>query len=134
MSLQIFPKVTKCETLKMNNLIKINSLLIWIHFFINPGTFKMFGPSGTLQIYDAMCVLPVNIINEKIFIFLWFWFIILAILSSISILSRLANIISPKVRFFLLQRAAGKGMINPTRLNTVFRRCHVILSKLIQLI
>jgi len=97
---RIFPKVTKC-------------------------TFKMYGPSGTLQIYDAMCVLPVNIINEKIFIFLWFWLIILSVLSGIAVLSRLANVISPKVRLFLLQRAAGKGMINPVRLNTVFRRCQL---------
>ena len=36
---RIFPRVTKC-------------------------TFKKFGPSGTLQTHDSLCVLPVNIINE----------------------------------------------------------------------
>ena len=36
---RIFPRMTKC-------------------------TFNKFGPSGTLQRRDAMCVLPVNIINE----------------------------------------------------------------------
>jgi hypothetical protein len=36
---RIFPRVTKC-------------------------TFNKFGPSGSIQRRDAMCVLPVNIINE----------------------------------------------------------------------
>ena len=36
---RIFPKVTKC-------------------------TFNKFGPTGTLMRRDALCVLPVNIINE----------------------------------------------------------------------
>jgi hypothetical protein len=45
---KIFPKVTKC-------------------------TFHLYGPSGSIQNKDGLCVLPLNIINEKIYIFLWFW-------------------------------------------------------------
>lgn len=37
--------------------------------------FTAFGPSGSDQIHDALCLLPLNVINEKIFVFLWFWFI-----------------------------------------------------------
>merc|ERR1719427_1355102 len=58
---RIFPRVTKC-------------------------TFNKFGPSGTLQRRDAMCVLPVNIINEKIYVFLWFWLITLVIVTGFSLL------------------------------------------------
>ncbi|GLV41270.1 Innexin 7 [Carabus blaptoides fortunei] len=43
----VFPKVTKCS-------------------------FHKYGPSGTIQNYDAMCVMALNIINEKIYTFLWF--------------------------------------------------------------
>ena len=32
---------------------------------------------------DGLCVLPLNIINEKIYVFLWFWFIFLAVVSGI---------------------------------------------------
>lgn len=42
----VFPRVTKC-------------------------TFHKFGPSGTIQHHDALCVLALNILNEKIYIFLW---------------------------------------------------------------
>jgi hypothetical protein len=43
---KVFPKVSKC-------------------------TFNQFGPSGNIVPYDTLCVLPLNILNEKIFIFLW---------------------------------------------------------------
>lgn len=42
----VFPRVTKC-------------------------TFRMYGPSGTLQVKDSICILPLNIVNEKTYIFLW---------------------------------------------------------------
>jgi hypothetical protein len=45
---RIFPKVTKC-------------------------TFNKYGPSATVEYIDGLCVLPLNVINEKIYIFLWFW-------------------------------------------------------------
>ena len=57
----IFPRVAKC-------------------------TFMKFGPSGTLQRHDAQCVLPINIINEKIYVFLWFWFCFLALISALDLL------------------------------------------------
>ena len=44
----IFPRMTKC-------------------------TFHKFGASGEVEKHDALCILPLNIVNEKIYIFLWFW-------------------------------------------------------------
>ena len=39
-----------------------------------------------MQKFDGLCVLPLNIINEKIYVFLWFWFVILAITTGIQVL------------------------------------------------
>lgn len=61
----VFPKVAKC-------------------------TFHKYGPSGTIQSHDALCVLALNIINEKIFIFLWFWYMILFGMSILMLFWRLA--------------------------------------------
>ena len=56
----VFPKVTKC-------------------------TFHKYGASGTVQTIDGLCILPLNIINEKIYVFLWFWFIGLALVTAIHV-------------------------------------------------
>lgn len=75
--IKVFPRVTKC-------------------------TFHRYGPSGDVQRHDALCVLPVNIINEKIFIFLWFWFVILAVISALQLLTRIPVIVSNSLRWRLL--------------------------------
>ena len=36
-------------------------------------TFHKFGSSGEVEKHDALCLLPLNIVNEKVYIFLWFW-------------------------------------------------------------
>lgn len=69
----VFPRVTKC-------------------------TFHKYGPSGSIQKHDSMCILPLNIVNEKTYIFIWFWFMILATLLSILIIYRITILAFPKLR------------------------------------
>ncbi len=68
--------------------------------------FHKYGPSGTIEKHDAMCVLALNIINEKIYVFLWFWFIILAILTSLYFLYVLSVIALPSMRKIMVERNA----------------------------
>jgi len=77
----VFPKVTKC-------------------------TFHKYGPSGTIQTIDGLCILPLNIINEKIYVFLWFWFIFVAVVSAIHFVYRLAVMFIPRLRTNLLRARA----------------------------
>lgn len=73
----VFPRMTKC-------------------------TFHKFGASGSLQPHDSLCILPLNIVNEKTFIFLWFWYIILAVILSALFIYRLVIVFVPSVRPRLL--------------------------------
>ncbi|KAJ4427812.1 Innexin inx1 [Periplaneta americana] len=73
----VFPRVTKC-------------------------TFHKYGPSGSIQKHDSLCILPLNIVNEKTYIFLWFWFMILATMLGLLLLYRLAIILFPSLRPHLL--------------------------------
>jgi len=95
---RVFPKVTKC-------------------------TFHKYGPSGSVQNFDGICVLPLNIVNEKIYVFLWFWFIILSILSGISLVYRIAVIMGPKLRYLLLR--ARSRLSTSEEIETISNACKI---------
>lgn len=95
---KIFPTVSKCN-------------------------FRAFGPSGTIEKHDSMCVLAVNIINQKIYILLWFWLITLAAITGVWLIIRLATILFPPVRTHLLKaraRSAAKEHVS-----LIEKRCNI---------
>lgn len=56
------------------------------------------GASGTEEKVDVMCVLPLNVVNEKIFYVLWFWYILLALASLLNLAYRIITYFSEKAR------------------------------------
>lgn len=84
MTSRVFPKVAKCE------------------MFI-------YGPSGSPKVLDILCVLPLNILNEKLFAVLYVWFLFIAMLAAINILYRLLLVCCPELRLQLL-RTHLRGM------------------------
>ena len=94
---KVFPKMAKC-------------------------TFYKFGPSGTSETIDGLCLLPLNMLNEKIYIFLWFWFIILATVTGLALIYRLA-VIFTRFRLYLLKSQAP---LAPRQdLEYVARKCQI---------
>jgi len=79
--IKVFPRMTKC-------------------------TFHRYGSSGDVQRHDALCILPLNIINEKIYIFLWFWFIAVAIITGLILVYRMVIIFFPHMRYVTLRSRA----------------------------
>merc|ERR1712013_43369 len=47
---------------------------------------------------ELLCLLALNIINEKIYVFLWFWFVGVAIMSGLAIVYRIVVILVPSLR------------------------------------
>lgn len=37
--------------------------------------FESVGPSGSIQYKDALCLLPLNVVNQKIFVIIWLWYV-----------------------------------------------------------
>ncbi|KAK8740961.1 hypothetical protein OTU49_002795, partial [Cherax quadricarinatus] len=74
---EVFPKVAKC-------------------------TFYKYGATASHEKFDGLCVLPLNVVSEKIFIFLWFWFIIVAVCSALGVVYRLTTFV-PMVRNVILR-------------------------------
>jgi len=94
---KVFPKVTKC-------------------------TFHKYGPSGTVENKDGLCVLANNIINEKIYIFLWLWFIFLIIWTSIQLLLRVVSLSSRYSRVMLMCNRAQSS--TKEDLSFIVRKCN----------
>jgi len=93
---KVFPKVTKC-------------------------TFNNYGPSGTVENKDGLCILAVNIINEKIYIFLWFWFLTVCVWTGVHLLIRVISISFVNFRTMILaNRAKGNKRSD---LASVVRKC-----------
>lgn len=63
-----------------------------------------FGPSGSQQERDALCFLPQNTINEKIFVFLYFWFIIMLVVGLFQLFVSTILLASKKIRKFWIFR------------------------------
>ena len=59
----------------------IVSVIDYISLQVTKCTFHNFGASGTIQQFDGLCILPINMINDKIYIGIWFWLFILLLLS-----------------------------------------------------
>ncbi|XP_066245314.1 innexin inx7 [Euwallacea similis] len=98
---EVFPKVTKC-------------------------TFYKYGPSGSIQWHDAMCIMALNVINDKIYTFLWFWFVILFILTALGLIWRLLTVLlHAKSKAFnkMVFAYTCPGKINPWDVLTVSRYC-----------
>ncbi|GFT46213.1 innexin shaking-B [Nephila pilipes] len=71
--LMLFPRVTKC-------------------------IFREHGKGSTIEVKDVLCVMTLNVFNEKIYLFLWFWFFVLAILTFLSLVLDILLIVSPAMR------------------------------------
>lgn len=74
---RVFPKLAKC-------------------------TYQTFGPSGSPQNHDALCILPLNVLNEKMYVVLWLWFYFLACLSLLALIYRVCILFSPFLRSYIL--------------------------------
>lgn len=48
-------------------------------------TYEAYGPSGSNQKFDALCLLPLNVFNQKIFVLVWIWFLFVCIISILNL-------------------------------------------------
>lgn len=65
--------------------------------------FKKFGAPGFVDTVDAICVLPINALNVKIYLFLWMWFAVLLGLSLFSLLNLCLSWFIPPYRTLFLR-------------------------------
>ncbi|XP_043236831.1 innexin inx2-like [Amphibalanus amphitrite] len=78
---ETFPKLTKCN-------------------------FQLVGGSGSVETIDSVCVMPLNILNEKIYMVLWFWLALLAVASVLAFTWRVVTMSATALRVPMLRATA----------------------------
>ena len=84
-------------------------------------TFQKYGASGTVTKHDGLCILALNIINEKVYVFLWFWFVGVAIMSTLAIIYRAIILMVPSLRFDICYNMGFHNILLPGFLSSVLR-------------
>ena len=64
----------------------------------------MVGSAGGGSTDNGICILSQNIINEKIYLFLWFWFFLLFVASGIQLIYEIAILSMGAFRSWLLEQ------------------------------
>lgn len=99
-------------------------------FQVTKCIFHKYGPSGSIQKHDALCVMALNIVNEKIYTVLWFWFVVLAVITGLGLVWRMltmilhARLLNFVLAYFSVVSVAYKFMprslISPLRILNIY--------------
>lgn len=82
-------------------------------------TFRRFGASGDVQTYDNLCILPINIVNEKFYFVIWILFFIVLFVSFWAVFIRIMLMMFQDLRFHYIQ--TYNKHINEEYFRAVFR-------------
>lgn len=77
-SASVFPRLAKCE-----------------FFYV--------GSSGTIQNLQSLCLLPLNVLNEKIFAVIYLWFLFLFAFSALNVLWKLLLVVCRPLRMLWIR-------------------------------
>lgn len=118
----LFPKLSKCDfyyygkkivsnSKKTFFVLPLNSSLTWLKFS---------GASGSIQNKDLLCLLPVNVINQKVFLLVFIWYIFLCGLFCLNVIYKLFIILFSgfrihEVRAMLPPSISHKSVRNLTK-------------------
>jgi len=78
-----------------------------------------FGPGGGQETKNAICILGLNMINDKIFLVLWYWYIVLTVLGCIRLFYRGCQVSSSRVRYVMMRAKMHRYFKSDTNLKHV---------------
>ena len=86
LSSQAFPRVVDCEM-------------------------EVFGVSGSITKASGICTLPINVVNEKIYLVLWLTFVLASLLSLVQVLHQ-ALLVAPSLRPYIVPHLSPSPLVS----------------------
>jgi len=74
--------------------------------------YHRYGMGGGVEDRHSICILGLNMINDKVFVILWFWHCFIVFIGSIRIITRTSQVTSSKIRYFLLRTRLKRYLKN----------------------
>jgi len=98
---EVFPKVAVCHYQRslpttLNPMCEVFPKVAVCHY-------QRYGRAGGPESKSAICVLSLNIINDKVFALIWFWHAILVIVGILRLITRVVQLSSSSIRFLLIK-------------------------------
>ena len=72
---------------------------------------ELFGVTGSFTKASGFCTLPINIVNEKIYLVLWFTFIAASLVSLLQLLHQ-ALFLAPAFRPYVVPRLSSSTLVS----------------------
>lgn len=76
---------------------------------------EQFGTAGHIQATNALCLLPLNVINEKIFLGLWFWLIVISTITLLNMIFRAIVVLFQSARERVLKMEIQESFSDLTK-------------------
>ena len=88
------------------------------------------GAAGGEQIHNGICVLSQNIINEKMYLAIWFWLVFLIIISPLCIFYRIMTLFFDGFRTVLLTSKCNTSTVNIPLVKSAANPMFAFLSRI----
>merc|ERR1711971_595138 len=74
--------------------------------------YSQYGSGGDPESTNAICILPYNIINDKIFLLIWFWFAFLTLITFYKFVYRWTVFLFSRARYNVLNYEVDRSIVN----------------------
>ena len=72
---------------------------------------EVFGVSGSITKASGICTLPINVVNEKIYLVLWLTFVLASLLSLVQVLHQ-ALLVAPSLRPYIVPHLSPSPLVS----------------------
>ena len=109
---EVFPRVASCTywrygsgggqtrkyKLHYNQMFRLSIECIFLSIFLKHTFLDEF-----ISELQALCILSLNIVIDKVYLILWYWYLLVTLLGVIRVLCRVVQILSPQMRYWLMK-------------------------------